>query len=287
MLGRVLLLVGLWWAACLGALALGTQWASPVVAFDANANGNDDLYLVSVRRPGLVVPLTRHPADDLDPTWSPDGRSLAFISNRDDPRLYTLYVLDLETLAVQRVWDGPQTALHPAWSSVDSRIAFIDNQGAAGVGSYDVYVTTLDGEREQLTQLGGTALNPDWSPDGEALVFEARPHYQVNSLHAYRFGEGTRVLAVPSDTISYPVWATDDTLLYTRLTDSGALLFRHDLQTHTIQAISPPYTANSVDTVDGHVVFNTTGRQLVYGSADAPHNWQWLRATGGNPSLRP
>ncbi len=51
------------------------------VDLDANTRSSD-LWLVPVRG-GEPRQITRHPAPDSRPRWSPDGRRLAFISARD------------------------------------------------------------------------------------------------------------------------------------------------------------------------------------------------------------
>jgi serine/threonine protein kinase len=52
------------------------------IVFDwRNEDGRADIYLVPVRG-GAPRPLTNHPADDLVPTWSRDGRSIYFASTR-------------------------------------------------------------------------------------------------------------------------------------------------------------------------------------------------------------
>jgi Tol biopolymer transport system component len=50
---------------------------------------------------GKETKLTDHPATDVAPTWSPDGRQLAFLSDRDGG--WALYTLELESGRAQKV----------------------------------------------------------------------------------------------------------------------------------------------------------------------------------------
>ena len=45
--------------------------------------------------------LTRNPAYDADPAWSPDGRKLAFVSNRDGS--YGVYVMNAEGSGLRKL----------------------------------------------------------------------------------------------------------------------------------------------------------------------------------------
>ncbi len=74
--------------------------------------------------PGESTPvlLTQGDFDDKDPAVSPDGRLLAFVSNRDGP--WDLYTLDLGSGALQRLTDTAAFDGHPTWSPDGRWIAY-------------------------------------------------------------------------------------------------------------------------------------------------------------------
>lgn len=60
-----------------------------------------------------VVNLTRHAGFDGWPSWSPDGRRIAFSSNRSDA--YQVYIMNADRSGLMRVVDSPYTDVRPQW----------------------------------------------------------------------------------------------------------------------------------------------------------------------------
>lgn len=71
-----------------------------VIALEVD--GQTDIFVINTDGSGLTN-LTRHPANDAAPIWSPDGRYIAFVSNRGGPR--QLYVMRADGSDVRLVSD--------------------------------------------------------------------------------------------------------------------------------------------------------------------------------------
>jgi len=183
------------------------------IAFTSNLEGNDEIYVIPEDASRAPVNLTRNPAHDIDPAWSPDGAQIVFVSDRDGAdSLFTMNQNgSRQTRLIQDGVIANDTA--PAWSPDGAQIVFVSDR--AGVG-LDLYLITGDGSG--LTQITRNQLlkgDPAWSPDGLSLVYWER---QVNGeIHLFR-------LTVASGSIArlsfrglnngMPAWAPDSSLIY-------------------------------------------------------------------------
>jgi len=152
------------------------------IVFSASVGGLMDLFILDVES-GAIRRVTNDAYADLQPTWSPDGRRIAFVTDRFSTDLevlrwgdYELALLDVETGAIEHVVtfaDGK--SINPQWSADGSSLYFLSDQN----GITNVYrVVLADGEFYQITQLavgvsGITQASPAMSLAGDKLVFSA------------------------------------------------------------------------------------------------------------------
>ena len=96
---------------------------------------------------------------DMDPSWSPTGTQIAFVSTRDGFR-QKIFVMNADGSGVTKVNDG---GFYPAWSPDGTKIAY---------STHDVFVMNPDGSGvTNLTNSPGADEQPSWSPDGSRIAF--------------------------------------------------------------------------------------------------------------------
>ena len=102
---------------------------------------------------------------DADPAWSPDGRSVAF--TRRVRGRPSVHVVDVRTGRARLL---RRNAEDPAWSPNGRRIAFTN--AYAPPYNVDVWLMRRDGTRaRRLTKHEDFDVNPIWSPDGSRIAF--------------------------------------------------------------------------------------------------------------------
>jgi len=139
---------------------------------------------------------------DIDPVWSPDGRTIAFVSmpnaigllHPDGP--HEIYVMNSDGSGQRMVAHGTG----PAWSPDGTKIAFRSTRSGSG----EVYVVNADGSGlQRLTHNPGSDGNPVWSRNGRKIFFEGRGDIHVMNVD----GSGQRNLtpnaAPPRDASDY------------------------------------------------------------------------------------
>ena len=138
------------------------------LAFASNRDGNWEIYVMPAGQPAAARRLTDHPADDLYPTWSPDGTQIALTSRRDGNA--EIYILRLADGSLHRVTRQQSEEWAPAWSPDGTRLAYQTDRH----GQSDIYASDIaEGAEQRLTPYVGNHEAPHWSPDGEQIVFDS------------------------------------------------------------------------------------------------------------------
>ncbi len=103
--------------------------------------------------------LTRNPAHDEDPVWSPDGRTIAFVSRRDGKR--QVYVMNADGSGQRNLTRSLGRDSAPAWSPDGRTIAFISTRDR----NTEIYVMNADGSGQRnLTRYRNNEFSFAWSP---------------------------------------------------------------------------------------------------------------------------
>jgi dipeptidyl aminopeptidase/acylaminoacyl peptidase len=156
------------------------------------------LWIIDVRT-GRATQLTDGPYDESEPTWSPDGQSIAFTSNRvDDPDSHPsradLCIVSADGGDV-RVIDTPEGAKSsPVFSPDGQMLAYYCSEGSKQFWlNTDLWTVPVDGGAAALNltaqfdcNIGASTIDdsaaippvqqPIWSNDGQSLFFQVSRH---------------------------------------------------------------------------------------------------------------
>jgi hypothetical protein len=127
-------------------------------------NGATSLYSSNVDQPGSETQLPTGGGSDQNPSYSPDGTKIAFVSTRTGGR--QIFYFDAQDNAT-RVSVGSNDAAVPAWSPDSMKLAWVEVQG----GTPKLVIATLGQMPKTLgvPALAATA-QPVWTPDGKIIV---------------------------------------------------------------------------------------------------------------------
>jgi len=103
------------------------------------------------------------------PNWTPDGKSLAYVSYRQgSPLVFLASIFEGKSTANLTGERKDSQAFAPAFSPDGKRIAYASNRG----GNLDIWVANADGSgARNLTARSGQDTAPVWSPTGQEIAF--------------------------------------------------------------------------------------------------------------------
>ncbi|MBI2359567.1 MAG: Tol-Pal system beta propeller repeat protein TolB [Deltaproteobacteria bacterium] len=220
------------------------------IAYVSTAGGRFKEIYVSHLDGSEKVQLTNNRTINLSPAWTPDGRSILYISYKEgSPSLYLfdlfsskdakfsargslggkwsadgrlaavslerdgntdIYLLDHSGKTVRRLTEDKGIDVSPAWSPDGNRLAFVSNRS----GTPQIYLLELaGGKTRRLTFSGGYNTSPDWSPKGDRIAYTGRHGGRFNIFSIDAKGGDPMLLTSNSGDNEDPSWSPDGRFL--------------------------------------------------------------------------
>lgn len=178
------------------------------IAFASRRSGTFDVYVMNADGSGTQQ-LTSGKDDDSHPTWSNDGRRIAFERDSD------IWVMNADGSGAKRVSDVEAEEGEPAWSPDGEWIAYV--RRTPGTAARELWLMRSDGsERRGLTSQNATVATPAWSPDSTRIVFASDREDEIYKLFTIGLdGTGLRSIAPTARDNFEPSWSPDgDTIAF-------------------------------------------------------------------------
>lgn len=167
----------------------------------ADSNDRNDIWIYDLqsgeRRKLFSMPGLQH-----EPAWSPEGKSIHFLSGKDT-QTHDIWRVDVASGSTEQLTVNSLYHFDLAVRG-DGTVAYSGNQG----GNYDLWLLPPKGKPERLMDDAALDACPSWSPDGESLVFESTREGATPDL--WRWDEDTRQIKRITHIAGgarMPVWA--------------------------------------------------------------------------------
>ncbi len=213
-------------------------WVETLKAADGSPTANAAIYVAPLSNPGVVKRIsadkTGAPHQETEIAWSPDSRSLAFLSDAETAGQPQLWTADVESGATKQLTHLTGFLSDPKWSPDGKTLAllFIENavraagplvamEAAVGVIESKIYeqrlvaVSAGGGEAHPISPADMYVYEYDWSPDGKTFAATAAhgsgdDNWWIAQLYTLPAagGEMKSILKPPLQ-INMPRWSPD------------------------------------------------------------------------------
>ena len=136
------------------------------IAYEANYDGDFDIYIMPIKGDGEIIQLTNHPGNDNSPEWAPgEGRRIAFISDREGSPDVFIAKLDQPDERFNNLTQTLESAeSDPSFHPDGTLLAYTINRRDLE----EIFIKEVEGDHPATPN--GQGHDVCWSPDGTTLI---------------------------------------------------------------------------------------------------------------------
>jgi|GEM_PF-1605647 len=176
--------------------------------------GNQDIYIWDLNY-GRMNPLTYHETEDYTPIWTPDSKTIIFVSMRDGKRAIYRRAAN-GTGEVEQLVSDPNRDLLPWSLSDDGKILLLMGIDAEGIPQSDIGMLSMEGDRSinWLLESKSNETFPMMSPDRKWMAYVSNESGQ-NRIYVRPFPDVNKdKKTISTGNGESPLWSPDGRELF-------------------------------------------------------------------------
>lgn len=233
------------------------------VVYAGQSSGNWDLYRLKIGERDPVNLTAGSGADNTQPAFSPDGRWIAFRSERDGGGIFLLPANGGKATRISAA------GYFPAWSpdstSIACSTANFTRPARGDIGQSRLLIVDVKTGNQHFPNLNDSPLQPNWSPHGRRIAYWRLRDGRRDVCTAPVEG-GSPVCLTSDNHVNWnPVWSPDGGSLYFASDRGGSMnLWRLPLDETSGQAAGEPTPLTTPSAYSGYFGLSRAGNYLAY-----------------------